>query len=237
MVVTGGVFIMAERRVVFRGRTVNTRTKAMLERAEKRLGYELTIVQGSYNQGVSASAGTHDGGGVVDLAPYDYKRKVLVLRQVGFAAWHRPALAGVWPEHIHAVAIGDKELAWLAAQQVTQYKLRQNGLANHGPDNGPRLDPIPVWPIAYPFISPTRIKYQFTISASKRKSIGGVKAVQKCLNWRLGGDDLVVDGVVGPKTKEAYKRWQKKIGNTPDGVPKRNEIYQLVVGFFRLYPA
>src|ERR671926_459425 len=98
-------------RVYVQGKTLNKRTYDMLKLAEKRLGYDLTIVQGSYHRGVGASAGTHDGGGVVDLAPWDYQRKVRVLRGVGFAAWYRAPLAGVWPAHIHAVAIGDPELA------------------------------------------------------------------------------------------------------------------------------
>jgi hypothetical protein len=206
----------------------------MLIRAEKRLGYELTIMQGSYNRGVGASAGTHDGGGAVDLAPYDHARKVLVLRQVGFAAWYRPALPGVWPDHVHAIAIGDPDLAPVAARQVTAYYNGRDGLAGNGPDNGPRLNPIPTWPIKYPFISAVRVKTQF--AAKTKKSVGGVKAVQKCLNWRLGGDDLKVDGIAGPATQAAYKRWQKKLGREVDGVPKRNEIYELVVGFYRLYP-
>lgn len=224
---------MAERRVSFRGRTVNTRTRAMLERAEKRLGYELTILQGSYNKGVGASAGTHDGGGAVDLAPFDRERKVLVLRQVGFAAWYRPAISGLWPAHIHAVAMGDTELAPLAAQQVTAYRLGRDGLAGNGPDTGPRLNPIPTWPVKYPFISPSRARLQF--AAKNKKAIPAVRAIQRCLNWRLG-THLLVDGIAGAQTNAAYKKWQKELGRTVDGVPKRNEVYELVVGFYRLFP-
>jgi hypothetical protein len=68
------------------GHTLNNRTVAMLTDVESRLGYDLTVLQGSYNAGgVSQSAGTHDGGGAVDLAPYDWKNKVAALRRVGFA--------------------------------------------------------------------------------------------------------------------------------------------------------
>ena len=76
-------------------KTVDWKTRAALEEAERRLGYPLTVVQGSYNTGgVPASGPTHDGGGVVDLQPFDWQRKVRVLRDIGFAAWHRPATGG-----------------------------------------------------------------------------------------------------------------------------------------------
>ena len=62
---------------------VDWKTRAALEEAQALLGYPLTVVQGSYHQGVSASAGTHDGGGVVDLLAWDWQRKVKALRKVG----------------------------------------------------------------------------------------------------------------------------------------------------------
>ena len=126
-------------RTTYDGRTVDWLTRAALEATAKRLGYDLTIVQGSYNAGgVSASAGTHDGGGVVDLAPWDWQNKVRELRRTGFAAWHRPAIPGLWGEHIHAVLIGNRKLAPAAKVQVAEYLRGENGLASHGPDDGPR---------------------------------------------------------------------------------------------------
>lgn len=140
-------------RVTFRGKTVDKITRAALIAAERKLGYQLTIVQGSYNAGsVSASAGTHDGGGAVDLAPWDWERKVLALREVGFAAWFRPELwingKRIWGDHIHAILVDHKRLAPSAARQVEAYRAGRDGLAGNGPDTGPRLNPIPVfeWP-------------------------------------------------------------------------------------------
>jgi len=127
------------------GKTVDWLTKAALMECERRLGYPLTIVQGSYHRGVSASAGTHDGGGVVDLAPWDWENKVRVLRAVGFAVWHRPTLPGVWGEHIHAVLIGNSKLAPSAARQVTAYRAGRDGLARNLPDNTWRPKPIPTF--------------------------------------------------------------------------------------------
>lgn len=120
------------------GKTVDRMTDAALKAAERRLGYALTITQGSYNQGgVSASAGTHDGGGVVDLMPFDHDEKVKALRAVGFAAWYRPTIAGLWPAHIHAVLIGHPALAPSAARQVTAYLARNDGLASNNADVDP----------------------------------------------------------------------------------------------------
>lgn len=119
------------------GKKVDALTDAALKRAEKRLGYTLTITQGSYNTTVAASKGTHDGGGVVDLMPWDRERKVRALRAVGFAAWFRPAIPGLWPAHIHAVHIGHAKLAPVAFRQVQAYLDHRNGLKDNGPDVDP----------------------------------------------------------------------------------------------------
>jgi hypothetical protein len=128
-------------KTTYDGNTVDWLTRAALEATAKRLGYAdgLTITQGSYNAGgVAASSGTHDGGGVVDLAPFDHVAKVRELRRTGFAAWYRPAIPGLWPAHIHAVLIGNAKLAPSARRQVSAYLARRDGLAGNGPDNGPR---------------------------------------------------------------------------------------------------
>lgn len=142
------------KRVTYGGKTVNTRTKVMLERAKKLLTeYEWTprLTQGSYNKGVAASAGTHDGGGVVDINTSTMTKNgadicVQALRKAGFAAWRRGDGDGMSP-HIHAVAIGDKELSPAAKSQIQQWKANTNGLANHGPDPAP--DPYPAWTQKY----------------------------------------------------------------------------------------
>ena len=126
-------------RTTYDGNTVDWLTRAALEDTAKRLGYDLTVLQGSFNAGgVSASAGTHDGGGAVDLAPWDWQNKVRELRRTGFAAWHRPAIAGLWGEHIHCILMGDRLLSSGAKTQVAEYLRGENGLANHAADDGPR---------------------------------------------------------------------------------------------------
>jgi len=138
------------------GKVVDEITRAALLECEERLGYPLTVVQGSYQaldgnaNDVAASAGTHDGGGVVDLLAWDWENKVHVLRAVGFAAWHRPAVKGVWNEHIHAVLIGNKNLAPSAARQVVAYRDHRDGLKSNLPDNTWHPDPIPVFQMPQP---------------------------------------------------------------------------------------
>lgn len=125
---------------------VDWKTRAALEEAERRLGYRLTVVQGSYNNGkVKASGPTHDGGGVVDLLAWDWRRKVRVLREVGFAAWHRVERPGLWSEHIHAVLIEHGKLDPSAARQVLAYRAGLDGLKGGRVDDFPRPDPIPVF--------------------------------------------------------------------------------------------
>ncbi|HEV7789873.1 MAG TPA: peptidoglycan-binding protein, partial [Pseudonocardia sp.] len=132
------------------GYIVDARTQAMLTAAEHLLGYTLTLQQGSYNPGGDpTSAGTHDGGGVVDIAVTGMtaaKRTAVAraLRQVGFAAWVRDPSQGDWPWHIHAAAINDTDLSSPAQHQIGDYYLGMNGLANRGPDDGPQV-PIHTW--------------------------------------------------------------------------------------------
>lgn len=131
------------------GKTLDQLTHYALMAVEHRLGYDLgslTVVQGSYNRGgVGASAGTHDGGGAVDLTPVEWQHKVHAMRAVGFAAWHRPAIPGLWSEHVHAVLIGNAKLSPAAKAQVDDYRHHRNGLADHAPDATWHPDPIPVF--------------------------------------------------------------------------------------------
>jgi peptidoglycan hydrolase-like protein with peptidoglycan-binding domain len=132
------------------GYVVDARTQAMLAETQRLLGYTLVLDQGSYNPGGDpTSAGTHDGGGVVDISVTGMtatKRTEVAraLRQVGFAAWVRDPSQGDWPWHIHAAAISDTDLSSEAQHQVGDYYLGMNGLANHAPDDGPRI-PIHTW--------------------------------------------------------------------------------------------
>ncbi len=93
-------------RVIVNGAKLNYRTVWMLKHAQKIYAGKIdfagqAITQGSYNPGgVTASFGTHDGGGAVDLAVIDLHtgtvmrseipNAIRALRIAGFAAWgHR----------------------------------------------------------------------------------------------------------------------------------------------------
>ena len=123
-------------RVEVDGMTINQRTLAMLTHAHELYGGELeingyAITQGSYSGSVDASFGTHSGGGAVDLSVMrldtytvlwdDIEPLIRALRAAGFAAWLRDygELYSDSPIHIHAIAIGDRELSEPAHDQLT----------------------------------------------------------------------------------------------------------------------
>ena len=108
----------------------------MLAHAQELYGGEIqltgyAITQGSYTDDVSASFGTHAGGGAVDLSVMregtytvlwdDLEPLIRALRAAGFAAWVRDygELYTDSPIHIHAIAIGDQELSPAAEEQLT----------------------------------------------------------------------------------------------------------------------
>ena len=179
-------------KVTFRGHLMDKKTQAFLEAMESKLGYELTVLQGCYNAGgVAASGGTHDGGGVVDLAPFDAAHKVKVARALGAFAWHRPTLPGVWNEHIHLGIRDHGALSAAARSQQVDYDATppRNGLANHAPDQ--TWHPKPPVTFKYPpkIKAPTRGKYVAEAIAALRQAKGGPKrtaAVKAALKALLG---------------------------------------------------
>jgi len=123
------------------GKRVNTRTADMLRAADATLSWSITLTQGSYNSSNPDSAGTHDGGGVVDISVSSLSttqrwQTVKALRTVGFAAWLRTPSDG-FDYHIHANGISDPDMSRPARNQVHDYYFGRNGLANHAADNTP----------------------------------------------------------------------------------------------------
>lgn len=120
--------------VVFRGKLMDRKTMAFLQAMEEKLGYQLTVVQGCYNPGgVAQSGGTHDGGGVVDLAAYDWERKVKVAADLGAFAYHRVYVPGLWGEHIHLGIRNHGRLSPEAQGQQRDWDSTppRDGLASH----------------------------------------------------------------------------------------------------------
>jgi hypothetical protein len=144
--------------VNFRGVEMNRRTQKMVERADfimqkkyGHAGFNFQFVQGSYSHSVSASAGTHDGGGALDVRDSGLPRAtvddmVKSLRQAGFAAWSRGRGHDSFGPHIHAIAIGDAQMSSSARTQIGEYARGENGLANHARDPDAGLGrPVPTW--------------------------------------------------------------------------------------------
>lgn len=141
------------------GYLLNRRTYEMLLHANELYGGVLDITgsgitQGSYSNTESASFGTHNGGGALDLSvmyPGTYTVAydeigplILALRTAGFAAWLRnfDELYPGSPIHIHAIAVGDRQLSPAALDQLTGksgYFNGFNGLPR--PDDAPVPDP------------------------------------------------------------------------------------------------
>ena len=101
------------------------------------------ISQGCYSAGaVAASAGTHDGGGVLDLkdwTPYRADADVL-FTACGWLDFYRPygVLYAKSPAHHHVVLNGCPHLASGADAQRIDALNGLNGLAGKGKDSGPR---------------------------------------------------------------------------------------------------
>lgn len=119
-----------------RGVRLDRYTLYNLQRAEKFFGSTLVLSQGSYNAGgVAQSAGTHDGGGALDVIVRGWStaritRLVHALRKAGFAAWHRTPDQGNWPEHVHAILLGNAKASSGAKLQQLSYINGNDGLGD-----------------------------------------------------------------------------------------------------------
>jgi len=140
-------------RLTVNGWVLNRRTYAMLQHAADLYGGEIeitgyAITQGSYHDNGAASFGTHLGGGAVDLSVFrkgtytilkgEIPKLLHALRVAGFAAWYRIA-DELYPGsayHIHAIAIGDKELSQPAQDQLTGPAGYFRGFSGIPPTNG-----------------------------------------------------------------------------------------------------
>lgn len=200
------------------GRVTDARTAAMLAEAQRLSKTVFQYAQGSYTGHVSASGSTHDKGGAVDIRtiPLGSRAKKLevvkALRRVGFAAWIRPYVKGLWGEHIHAVAIqpGGKDsvgvLSRGAHRQVIAYYAGRDGLS------GNRVDPhasLGIAPRTWEKYKEWRDKP--VVSLAKMKKVASqTKLVQKGL--RRSSPNIKIDGVWGPQTQGAWDNERRRSG-------------------------
>jgi hypothetical protein len=109
---------------------------------------QITIFQHCYSGSVSASAGTHDGGGALDIEKTS-DAETVIWRECGGAAWQRGTPEDYYfDDHTHIIWQGCPHLSSGAADQVVDYKNGRDGLADNGPDQSPHVKPI-TWQDAY----------------------------------------------------------------------------------------
>lgn len=240
-------------RKTFRGKTFDARTAAMLAEVARRTRAYIQPTQGSYSAG-KKSAGTHKGGGAVDLhcasLPEDQALEIVrVMREVGFAAWLRKPSEGDWPEHIHGIAIGCPDLDPAAARQVTAFKKGLSGLASGAEDRHASMGVRPTtWEAYLAKVqggTPPKVKVSLArvIAAAKAdpkaaqgvgKHPADVRPVEAALRAEgLLDEALATDGAFGSATVTAYAAWQKSkagggfTGRDANGIPGQTSLAKL----------
>lgn len=101
---------------------------------------------GSYQTSTVASAGTHAGGGAIDIdlrnvAAGSRKWVADKGRVSGLSvAWHRNYRAGLWTWHCHAIDPSCPSLSRAAAGQVVEFRNGGDGLVGTTPDGNTRAN-------------------------------------------------------------------------------------------------
>jgi len=224
------------------GQVLNKRTLAIYKQIKKVYGVlggtgHIILIQGSYSTSISASGGTHSGGGAFDIMPSVKTAKNWSILQKAarfcmVADWDRPYLAGVWGHHNHGIVIGDKQMSYAASKQVRDYYAHRNALANHASDKS--------WHPSVIFSSPYPM-HNVNLANMRKESkktrnwlpVLGVIRVQRALNQKLGAG-LRVDGRFGPATKKAYAHWERVVGGNGDGIPGEFSLVLLGAGRFNV---
>lgn len=227
--------------VYWRGVRMDSNSIPSLLMAEKKSGIKIVPSQGGYNKGgVAASAGTHDGGAVIDISTRGLSKTKITslvkwLRLCGWAAWYRtPAQGFIY--HIHAVRNGDASASKGAKAQTVSFKNKRNGLKGNGPDDGPWVGYITWANSKYnPANAPKKPSETMTIQGKKYKNITTVRLkwvlreynkyakkqktqmtreVAVVQSWlRSKGYATVVDGYWGKQTQTNYDKFRaQKMG-------------------------
>lgn len=101
---------------------------------------------GSYQTTTAASAGTHAGGGAIDIdlrsVPADKRKWVADKGRVAGlqVAWHRDYVKGLWTWHAHALDPACPNLSKAAAAQIVEYGRGGDGLLGSRPDGNTRVN-------------------------------------------------------------------------------------------------
>lgn len=224
------------------GETINRRTLAYYRQVQKIYGLlggtgTIRLVQGSFSNG-SLSGGTHRGGGAMDLmlsieTSSNYKKLEKASRMCMGAGFYRTPADGFDP-HCHIIVLGDKTMSDAAAKQVIDYHKGLNALASHLREPSTKWRPHVLFNMSYPL---GVVDYSVVRAQAMRKSgwtsYTSVKRIQHALNIKIG-TTLVFDGIFGPATKAAYKRFEAGWNDYADGVPQPFGLWCLGAGRFNV---
>lgn len=150
---------------------------------------------GSYQTTTAASAGTHAGGGAIDIDTRGYTmeqrdRIERTGRQAGLQiAWERNAISGLWTWHVHAIDPDCPTLSKAAVSQVVEFGKGGDGLVGDKPDPGDRSN---VTQLMFLFVN--RLKEIASVVANTTK----VKFLQQATHQKI-------DGVWGEQTDIALR--------------------------------
>lgn len=129
-------------KVEYKGETFDARTRDMLKELDARTpDIPIHFTQGSYSDG-SLSAGTHSGGGAVDISVHGLTLDqiltiIKIANEIGFeASWHRTRPEWTKGDHIHMLATGAPDLGDVAKNQIEAVRDGFNGLGHLG-ESGP----------------------------------------------------------------------------------------------------
>jgi hypothetical protein len=226
-------------RVIWRGKTMDVFTVAFMTAVEHDLGRPIdSVFQGSYSSGVSASAGTHSGGGAADVWDRDPTRLVSLMRKHGGAAWNRTG-KGNWTAHIHVIVGGCKAMSSAARAQWEDYQRGgdalspYNGQGDYHSRAGADLNgfdwgksAVAAWSHGDVYVS------------KLKKGTRGSDSVRR-LQYRLHnhdkipGRDVVIDGHYGEQTERAVQFWQRNIRDAEvdrDGTRLTNVQANILMG-------
>lgn len=224
---------------------LNRRTKDLFAHA-KRIYYviggtgDIEVAQGSYHPGTDVSGGTHDGGGAVDSKPTvatakNWRLWEKALRMAMFMAYDRPTIPGTWNHHNHSAPLGDRDASGALKRQYQDYYVGRDALASHRLEPASKYRPPvlfnPIWPLHLADLSNIRDEAKRTRGHTV---LPGVKYVQRALNVKMGGTDLVADGIFGPTTRKHFARWETAVGGDGDGIPGEFALTLLGAGRFNV---
>jgi hypothetical protein len=219
----------------FEGVQAKSRGVAMLREARRiytaRTGRKPPrISQGGFSGAVAVSGGTH-GREAFDTAVAGYltpwwKAWEEALWEVGFAAWHRPFIWNVWPEHCHCIPKGG-DLSRQAQAQERAFRNRRDGLV--GNRSYPRIPAHLAGRTWEQYLAAKNAKHKIKIGQQWFPDISRVTVSALTKAWRgtyvsrfswyvqkwlakLGFYKDPIDGVCGPKTRAAYDAFRRSIG-------------------------